>query len=249
MKTLCLLAAVVLSSISVSAEDTRCYELRTYHANDGKLDALHTRFREHTVKLFEKHGITNVGYWVPKDNTDNLLVYVVSYPNQAARGAAWKGFLGDEAWKAAYKDSIKDGKLVGKIDSVIMKPTDYSPTPKIAAKKDARLFELRTYTTLEDRLDTLNARFRDHTTKLFAKHSLSQVGYWTPAKEKDGSQTKLIYLLAHQDEESRNAGFKAFGADPAWKTARANSVKDGKILVKKGVKSQFLIPTDYSPMR
>lgn len=234
---------------AVHAEDTRCFELRTYHANEGKLDALHARFRDHTVKLFEKHGITNVGYFVPKDNKGNVLIYVLAFPNKEARGKAWKDFLADAEWKAAYKASVKDGKLVGKIDSVLMKATDYSPAIKPAKNSEERLFELRTYTTLEGRLPALDARFRDHTTGLFQKHGLEQFAYWTPTEEEGGKDTKLIYLLAHKDEADKAAGFAAFGKDPKWKAARKASVEDGPILVKKGVKSVLLKPTDYSRTR
>lgn len=247
--SLMLVGLMSLANATTHAEDTRCYELRTYHANEGKLDALHARFRDHTVKLFEKHGMTNVGYFVPKDNSGNVLIYVLAFPDKAARAQAWKDFLADADWKAAYKASIADGKLVGKIDSVIMKATDYTPAIKASKNETERLFELRTYTTLESRLPALNARFRDHTSTLFAKHGLEQVAYWTPADEKDGKDTKLIYILAHKDEETRGANFKAFGQDPKWQAARKESVADGPILVKKGVKSVLLKPTDYSPTR
>lgn len=246
--TCCLTALVALFS-AADAEDTRCYELRTYHANEGKLDALHARFRDHTVKLFEKHGFQNIGYWVPRDNKANVLIYVIASPDVAANKASWQAFLGDSDWKAAYKDSIEGGKLVGEIDSVFLKATDYSPEIKAATTEVPRLFELRTYTTNPGKLDALNARFRDHTTKLFDKHGLSQFAYWTPTAEKDGRDNKLIYLLALQDEESRKAGFKKFGADPEWKAARDASEADGKLMIKNGVESVFLVPTDYSPTK
>lgn len=247
--SLCFLTAVLALFSVAAAEDTRCYELRTYHANEGQLDALHGRFRDHTIQLFEKHGFQNIGYWVPKDNKDNVLIYVIASPDKAANKASWKAFLGDSDWKAAYKDSVKDGKLVGKIDSVFLKATDYSPAIKVAAAKEPQLFELRTYTTNAGKLAALNTRFRDHTTKLFQKHGLSQSAYWTPTAEKDGRDNKLVYLLAHQDEASRKAGFKKFGADPEWQAARKASEQDGKILIKNGVKSVLLVPTDYSPTR
>ncbi len=246
--TCCLTAVIGLFSVA-TAEDTRCYELRTYHANEGQLDALHARFRDHTVKLFEKHGFQNIGYWVPKDNTDNVLIYVISSPDIAANKASWQAFLGDADWKAAYKESVKDGKLVGKIDSIFLTATDYSPEIKVAAAEVPQLFELRTYTTNAGKLDGLNARFRDHTTKLFDKHGLSQFAYWTPTSEEDGRDNKLIYLLALKNEDSRNASFKNFGADPDWQAARDASEENGKLLIKGGVESVFLVPTDYSPTR
>lgn len=229
--------------------DHRLFELRTYHANPGQLDNLHARFRDHTVKLFEKHGMTNIGYWVPQDNQANVLIYVLAFPNQEAREQAWKDFLADDDWKAAYKESIKNGKLVGKIDSVLMQATDYSPDIKPAVSDSPRLFELRTYTTNPGKLDGLNARFRDHTTALFTKHGLPQFAYWTPTQVEDGKDNKLIYLLATKDVATRNAGFDAFRDDPKWKAARAASEAGGPLLIKGGVQSTFLVPTDYSPTK
>lgn len=247
--TLFFVAAAAGACCCVQAEDSRVFEMRTYYANEGKLDALQARFRDHTVALFEKHGMTNVGYFVPAEGESEMLVYMLAYPDQKAREESWKAFLNDEDWKAAYKASVRDGKLVRKIDSVFLKATDYSPKIQASKTDSDRLFELRTYTTRPGRLDALNARFRDHTVKLFEKHGLTNIAYWVPINEKDGSKNKLIYLLAHQDEASRNSGFKAFGQDPAWQTARKASEEDGPILIPKGVQKQYLKPTDFSTLR
>jgi hypothetical protein len=132
------LAATALPAVSASAApparslapDSRCFEMRTYYARPGKLDALHARFRDHTNDFFKKHGMTLVGYWVPNDKdkgADNTLVYVLAYPDCAARAAAWKGFTADPAWAKARDASEVNGKLVEKVDSVLMTATDYSP--------------------------------------------------------------------------------------------------------------------------
>src|SRR5437588_7698451 len=114
---LCALIALFLSVARSSAEDTRLFELRTCYAAPGKLDALNARFRNHTTKLFEKHGMTNVGYFVPVgDNKDNKLVYFLSYPTKEDREKSWKGFVADPDWQKAYKESEKDGKLVAKVE-------------------------------------------------------------------------------------------------------------------------------------
>src|SRR5215475_2477882 len=92
------LGAFGLASYSANAEqgdkkvDTRVFELRTYYAAPGKMKALHERFRNHTVKLFEKHGMKNIGYWVPTDNPENKLVYILSFADRAARDKAFKEF-------------------------------------------------------------------------------------------------------------------------------------------------------------
>jgi len=111
------------------SESTRVFELRTYTTNPGKLPALHARFRDHTMKLFERHGMKNVAYWTPDDEelSKNTLVYVVSHASRDAAAKSWKAFVDDPEWKAAYKASIEDGKLVKKIDRMYLDPTDFSP--------------------------------------------------------------------------------------------------------------------------
>ena len=232
----------------VLAEDTRCYELRIYTANKGKLEALNARFRDHTCKLFEKHGLTNVGYWVPADKSDSRLIYVISSPNRAAHTKSWKAFLNDPNWKKAYKASTKDGALVAKIDSTFVSATDYSPVVKSVITKDIRVFELRTYVTAENRLKNLHARFRDHTCEIFENHGMTNVAYWTPMDEKKGKSNTLIYIISHFGKTQAKKNWKGFAGDPAWKKARAASEKAGKILAKAPHKV-FLNPVDYSPIK
>ena len=107
-------------------EKNRVFEIRTYYANEGKLDALLARFRDHTVTLFKKHGMTNVGYWVPADNKENKLVYMLAFPSREARDKAFKAFSADPDWQKAYKESTKDGRLVKKIVNDFLAGTDFS---------------------------------------------------------------------------------------------------------------------------
>ena len=108
-----------------SAPSTKVYELRVYHCNPGKLDALLTRFREHTTKLFEKHGMTNIGYWVPREQP-NTLTYVLAYPSREAATKSWDAFRKDPDWIAARTASEAKGPLVVKVVSVFMDPADFS---------------------------------------------------------------------------------------------------------------------------
>jgi NIPSNAP len=111
------------------APDSRCFELRTYTAAPGKLEALHARFRDHTNALFTKHGMTLVGYWVPSDvdkGAANTLVYLLAFKDRAARDQAWADFQADSEWAAVRKASEVDGKLTEKVDSLILTATDYS---------------------------------------------------------------------------------------------------------------------------
>jgi hypothetical protein len=253
----CLLQLLVLAplfaitaGVPAGEKDTRVYEMRVYYANPGKLDALNARFKNHTVKLFEKHGLTNVGYFVPAgDNKAGKLVYFISSPSKEARDESFKKFLADPDWKKAAAESEKDGKLVSKIESTFLTATDYSPVLKISKGKDDRIFELRTYTATKGNLGLLNDRFKDHTIKLFEKHGMTNVVYWNVLKGQKGDETMLIYLLSHNSQEAAKKSFGAFGTDPDWVAARkASEAKAGGSLTEKGgVVSEFLVPTDYSP--
>lgn len=247
---LALLTLMTSLTATFAAADERCFEMRVYYAAPGKLDALHARFRDHTCKLFEKHGITNLGYFVPLDNPESKLIYFLAYPSREARDKSWKAFAADPDWQKAYKDSEVDGKLVTKVETPLLSATDYSPLAKAENVGD-RVFELRTYTTEPGRLDALNARFRDHTVKLFAKHGMVNVGYWTPMNGQKGAGDTLIYILAHKSTDAAKASFDSFRQDPDWTAARKASEEKagGSLTVKDGVKSVFMKPTDYSAVK
>ena len=116
------------AAMAQEKSEQRVFEMRTYTTHPGKLEALNARFRDHTVKLFEKHGITNVGYWVPMDGekAQNTLIYVLAHKSKDAAAASWKAFGADPEWKTAREESEKGGKIVQKVESVFMKPVDYS---------------------------------------------------------------------------------------------------------------------------
>jgi hypothetical protein len=249
--SLFVLAAAVTVRAADASKDTRCYELRIYTAADGKLDALHARFRDHACKLFEKYGMTNIGYWVLLANYDHKLYSILAYPSREAREKSWKDFMADPDWKAAFAASEKDGKLVTHIDSKFLHATDFSPEIKLAAKSPPRVFELRTYTVTPGNLAALHARFRDHTIALFKKHGMTNIGYWSLDADQPAAADTLVYLLAHKSKEARDASFKSFGNDPAWQAAKAASEKaaGGSLTTKDGVVSVLLTPTDYSPTK
>jgi hypothetical protein len=109
--------------------DTRVFEMRTYYAAPGKMKDLHARFRDHTCKLFKKHGMEIVGFWVPTDpkEAEIKLVYILAFPSREAATKSWSAFQADPDWKEAKEASEKNGKLVDKVESVFLNPTDYSP--------------------------------------------------------------------------------------------------------------------------
>lgn len=112
--------------IADARDSAMLYELRTYHTPEGKLDALNARFRDHTLALFEKHGMKNIMYWVPVD-TPNTLIYVIAHKDKDAAAASWKAFRDDPEWKKVAEETQRDGKLVEKVEAVYMTTTDYSP--------------------------------------------------------------------------------------------------------------------------
>jgi NIPSNAP len=109
---------------------TSVYELRVYHTYAGKLDDLLTRFRDHTMRLFEKHGMKNVAYWTPIEDPlkGNALFYVIAHPSREAATANWKSFVEDPEWQIVRDKSEANGKLVEKVDSTFLVLTDFSPS-------------------------------------------------------------------------------------------------------------------------
>ena len=242
-------AAATSTLSAADAGEAPCYELRVYYAAEGKLDALQSRFRDHTCALFTKHGMTNIGYWTPVENPERKLYYILRYPDKAAREASWKAFMNDPAWKQAAAASEKDGKLVARVESTLMSTTDFSPPVKAEKHDPARVYELRIYTTGPGNLPKLHDRFRNHTVSLFSRHGMNHFGYWKPDAGQQGADNTLLYLLSHASREACEASFKAFRADPDWIAARDASEKaaGGPLTVKDGVKSILMVPTDYSP--
>jgi hypothetical protein len=231
--------------------DTRCYELRTYYASEGKFDELHARFRDHAVRLLEKHGIINIGYWVPVENPDRKLRFLLAYPSREAREPLWQAFIADPEWQNAFRTSEAGGRLVTKVENVFLQACDYSLRIRPGSGPEPRLFELRIYTAAPGRFDALHARFRDHTTGLFNRHEIGQFGYWKPMKDQPGADNTLIYLLTHASRESADKAFTAFRNDPDWVAARAKSEEQagGSLTAPNGVMSEFLKATDYSPTK
>jgi hypothetical protein len=122
-----LLLATTLIMTALNAED-RVFEMRTYYTLEGKLPDLLARFKNHTVKLFEKHGMTNIGYWVPQDEpkSKNTLVYILAYPSRDAAKKAWDAFRVDPEWIKARDASEAKGKIVERVESAFLSPTDFS---------------------------------------------------------------------------------------------------------------------------
>jgi hypothetical protein len=143
MKTLLATLFVVISVISTIAaetnaapaspsiaKDSRCFELRTYHAAPGKFEAMHARFRDHACALFKRHGMEPVGFWVPTDadkGAGSTMIYILAHKSRDAAKKSWDAFREDPEWKKAKAESEANGKLVEKAEFVFLSATDYSP--------------------------------------------------------------------------------------------------------------------------
>ena len=114
---------------AVHAQGDKVFELRTYTAPEGKLPNLEARFRDHTTRIFEKHGMSNVGYWVPQDApaSDNTLIYIISHDSRDQAAANWDSFRADPEWQEVSRASQVDGRIVSGVEAVFMDATDYSP--------------------------------------------------------------------------------------------------------------------------
>lgn len=134
---------------------------------------------------------------------------------------------------------LLSGYVIGRASSPAAVASAAQPAP-------AHVYEMRTYTATEGKFANVNARFRDHTQRIFAKHNMKSVGYWTPL-EGPTAETTLIYILEHPSREEARKNWAAFSADPEWQKVKAESEAAGKIVAK--AESVFMLPTDYSPIK
>ncbi len=220
------------------------HELRIYEAAPGHLPALNERFGSLTTKLFAKHGMHNFGYWTEEIGTTGRLVYIVGYDNLADRYPAWEGFRTDPEWVASNKETAERGSpIVNKISNVILRPTDYSPQEPESG--EGRVYELRRYDTETGHLPSLNQRFANVTCRLFEKHGIHNIGYWT---EEVGVNNRLDYLVAYENLGAREKVWGAFRSDPEWVEASAQSQRNGRPVIL-NITNTILRPTAYSALR
>ncbi|MFC3415579.1 NIPSNAP family protein [Algoriphagus hitonicola] len=224
--------------------DSKYFEMRVYTAHEGKMPDLIKRFENHTTKLFERAGMENVGYFLPVDKSDNKLTYILGYPNENARERMWQSFLNDPEWKKVYEDSRKNGPLVKSIEETYMVlAPGLNDLPKPSA---SGIFQLRTYHCFDGKIENIQARFRDHTRALFEKQGLKNYPYFLTV-EKDGSQSKLVYLLGHENQSEFEEAFQRFANDPEWIQVRDASEESGKIVER--VDAKFFTALPFSKMK
>lgn len=237
-----LFIALCLMTPLFSPAQSTYYELRTYHCHEGKLDDLLNRFRNHTLRLFEKHGMENIGYWVPSEGNEQVLYYVLGYPDKAAREASWKSFVNDPEWQEVARRSELNGKIIEKITSRFMTlNTSLTPAINRGTTEATRLFEMRTYDCYPGKYPDLIQRFKDHALALFEKHGMTNVMYF------DTDDGSLLYFRTHKNAETAKRSLEGFRSDPEWIKVRDDSEKDGKIV--KNMDGLFLKPVDFSALR
>ena len=116
------------TTLGQSKSSQHVYELRMYHVNPGKVDALVARFRDYTETLFKRHHMKSIGYWLPQDPpySQNLFIYILEHPSREEARKNWQAFQDDPEWKRVKAESETDGPLANHIDSYFMNPTDFS---------------------------------------------------------------------------------------------------------------------------
>ncbi len=242
--------------VSAGKPGSKLYELRFYVANPGKLPDLHARFRDHTLGLFEKHGMENIIYWTVSegdkgdgDDAANMLVYIIAHKDEAAKDASWQAFRTDPEWQAVAKKSEENGKILAKPPrAVFMTETEFSAVDEaVHSGSDvaARLWELRQYNDGRERVPSTLDRFGSGEKELFTKQGMQTVKFWTAT-----DNSAFIYLLAHKDKATAEASWKGFSADfkefmQKYREAHPN-LPAGR---GNGHEVRYLIPTDYSPRK
>lgn len=238
-----LLTCLIFNQAFAQSEDKRFFELRVYYCYPGKLDALINRFQTVTTRLFEKHGMENIGYWVPVQNDKNALYYILAFPDKASRDKSWATFGADPEWKQAAAKSEENGKIVESVSSIYMSGADVIPRMTNLTSATERVFELRTYYCFPGKVPDITKRFRNHSVKILEQHHMPSLAYFL-TEERDGSQAKLVYILGHSSEQEAAKNWEEFRADPVWIKVKADSEADGKIVEK--VESVFLKPLSFS---
>jgi len=238
---------------SVARPQAAAYEWHTMVAGPGQLDAVHARLRDVVLPALGRNGLGCVGVFTPAgENLEGLVHLVVSSGGNGGQPAAGELLANDAGWQALLAG--RDGKpaLATQRSMQRLRTTAWSPQPDAGQQATPRMFELRTYTCPDAaKREALLRRFESHTMKLFAKHGMTNVIYWTPDGGPD-ADTKLVYLLAHDSTAAAKESFAAFRQDPDWiaaKTASETAAGGSLTTKEKGVVSEFLSPAAYSPLR
>ena len=266
---------VLSNAVSLRAEEA-LYEMRVYTPESGRRADMLKLMEGTGRKFLAIHKLDLVGAWTPNDAAEERVVTLIKHADRKSCDAAWSAFQADPAWQSESKAAAIDGKMPVKgVERIFFTVNDYSPELK---KEDVgnRVFELRTYIATPNNLGALNKRFKNHTLGLFQKHGMTNIVYWSIAKDEPMPAAKLlnavspvgkgnaeisaelpadgnalVYFITHKSEDAAKASFDSFGKDDAWKKARTESEQaaGGSLTAGGAVKSWFLKPTSFSPLK
>ena len=226
------------------------YELRTYIAARDRFEHLVTRFREHTDRLFRKHNMQPVGYWVPAEGppiSKRTFVYILKHPSRYDAWKNWVAFTNDREWQRVLDQPVFQGLLIGKPESTFMTVIDDSIVKLNDGDGRAGVYELATYTASPGKLPMLTGHFREHATGLFNADAMQHIASWTPF-DRPESESRLISLICHSNREQVDVNWKAAKRDARWRQATSDS-ETGDSLLAKPPEQSYLIPLDFSPSK
>ena len=226
------------------------YELRTYIAARDRFEHLVTRFREHTDRLFRKHNMQPVGYWVPAEGppiSKRTFVYILKHPSRYDAWKNWVAFTNDREWQRVLDQPVFQGLLIGKPDSVFMMAVD-SATANVNDIEDrGGVYELVTYTASPDKLPSLIRQFRERATGLFNGAPMKHIASWT-AFDKPESDSQLISLIRHSNRDQVDGNPNVAKSDARWRSATSGS-ETGDLLLARPTEELYLKPLDFSPLK
>jgi len=276
LKSLALLLAASTFALGQTPSAVKLYELRSYVSEPGRQSDVLKLIAEGGIPAMAKNNLTLVGAWTNVDAKDERVFTLISHKDKATCDASSIAFQNDAAWKESLQKSMVDGKKpVKSFERVFITANDYSPALEV---KDVgnRVFELRTYVATKGNLPALNARFKNHTIGLFSKHGMTNILYCSCLAGETLTCTKLleavspigkaaaqvdenlpaagnslVYFITHASPDAAKVSFSKFMADEDWTKAykASEAAAGGPLTVKDGVKSLFLKPTAFSPIK
>jgi len=225
------------------------YELRHYTTPDtSTLGALTHLLGAQVIPEVQRLGIRVVGCWTVAIGQQPRLTMMLAFDDLHQREEQFAALYASDNWPRIMALASPNGNpLITGIESAILCPTPYSPDPfQFMNAASPGVFEERIYRGKDLRaFAAVNTRFNDHTVRIFANHGIIPVGFWTV--EIGADQPSLYYLVRFDDLAEYTPKWNAFRGDPEWQRVRAESEKDGNILLR--ITSTILTPTPFSPMR
>ena len=201
------------------------YEWRTYKIKPGRLPDFVARYGKDTgqVGAYKRSGVKLFGAWTEEIGIGGEFTYMLKWEDQADRDTIWPKFVADEAWAKERAATETDGPWVHSARNAYLRPTPYSPEPKITS----RVQEIRIYTPMPGKMPALHKRMTDHAIPALNRHGMEVIGFWTADP---GTNSQLVWMVGYDSLGDREKGWTAFMADQQWLNARAESEMDGALV-------------------